>query len=248
MVVLGVTVSRLRAAYTSIARPRLVSIDMERNPITIPPAVIHTKLVSFQNVPADSQPDTFIEAIRLGLKLFDTESKLLSDEALNVSAVGLLDTPPLPAHAGSGRGTSLDLIKLHAIVSHEIRKEFRLPVSSFSIGSARFALGISDATASDAKRGMIAQFKEAVLNRDDTSTVSGYQAMAESWSVSVALERARLLSELKHLFPGMVERARVDVSRRKVFQKSDVVKVKDSVISQLVDAEVDKLLIKRFNL
>ena len=247
MVVVGVTVGRLRAAYTLIRRPRItVPSDVKSRPV-IPEREVLTRLVPLQSISTEAHPDTIVDAIRTSVESSYSIDTCTTPE-YNDLFCGLLDPPPLTSPEQWSRGTSLALIRLHAIVAHELRRQFRVPVNHISIGTARMSLGIAEGSAGDAKRGMVAQFKETVVDRDESSTGSGFQTMAESWAVATALERTRLISELRNSFPDLVQRARNEVNHRKLFQKSDVNKLKDSVMSDLVEAEVDKLLIKRFSL
>ena len=91
-------------------------------------------------------------------------------------------------------------------------------------------------------------FKAAVPDHEVCGTNTGYQTMSESWGVAIVLERQRLLAEIRSMWPDLVERARADVRNRKLFRPSSVAKANHKVLTELIENEVDRILIKRFKL
>ena len=56
------------------------------------------------------------------------------------------------------------------------------------------------------------------------------------------------MTEIRSMWPDLVERARADVRNRKLFRPSSVAKANHKVLTELIENEVDRILIKRFKL
>lgn len=234
MVVIGVAIGRLRSGITFINRKRIVQPDrQERKELPSPDIV--SRMVGHNNVPLHGLPDVILDRI---LKESEARGTPISE-----ATVGLLS---LPFSESGDCSKKLELVRLHGILDHELRKLCKLPIQTVTIGTARVVLGITERISSSAKRRMIEIFKLKVENRDECVTNSGYQSMAESFSVAMELERHRVVQEIREVWPDVVNGSRKDVMHRNLFQRSTAMKIKESVFEELVEAEVNRQLVKRF--
>lgn len=233
MVVVGVAIGRLRLGFTLINRsPGVPAATVQT--LLSPPLQISSRLVAYNQTSLDSLPDLILERM-----LKESEAILASFAMANI---GILVLP-------TGESESkAELIRLSNVLEHELRKLCKSVIKHVGIGAARSALGISENVSSRAKRAMIDSLTANVINRDECSTSSAAQTMAESYAVAAHMEQIRLLNDLKTENPEMVERLRNGVLKRKVFQRSPAVKIKDSVFEQLVASEVDRQLVNRFKI
>jgi hypothetical protein len=232
MSILGVTVSRHRAAYTFISRP-VIGMDTNSKLILQKP-VTCTRIINRIKGKPEEDPFCVMTAIRSTLLL----PKINSHEPVN--GAGILGLPSLTADSSQ---EALCLVKFHAVVAHELRREFGKPVNEISIASVRSELGLGSSTGAEAKRNLFERFQGEVVDHDASSTNSVHQAMAESWGVAYVLQRRRILNEIKTLFPETPARIAAEVSKRRVFR--DRGDIKDEVVEELINSEVDKILLKR---
>ena len=233
MVVVGVALGRLRLGFTLIKRsPGAPAATIKT--LLSPPLQICSRLVAYNQTSLDSLPDLILERM---LK----ESEAIS-ASFAMANIGIL---VLPTGESESKAES---IRLCNVLEHELRKLCKSEIKHVGIGAARSALGITENVSSKAKREMIDSLTANVINRDKCSTSSAAQTMAESYAVAAHIEQIRLLNELKRENPEKVVSLRNEVLKRKVFQRSPAVKIKDSVFEQLVASEVDRQLVTRFKI
>lgn len=233
MSVLGVTLSRNRAAYTIISLP-VVEMDKQSKLIVIEKPKVCTRTISRLKGKPEEDPFCFMSAIRSSLGLPGMNS------SMPVRDAGILG---LPSISSDSSADAINLLKFHAVIAHELRREFGIPVNEIPIASVRRELGLGSSNGSDAKRKLVECFQLEVSDRDSSSTNNVHQTMAESWGVAHVLQRRQLIKEIRTRFPEAPERVANEVRNRKVFR--DRGNAKDEVIHELINSEVDKILLKR---
>ena len=251
MAVVGIALGRLRSAFTVMQRHRLEVPATSDSRYEVPAVTTITRLVHHSNLMTTSRPIQIITSMTAST-LRETNGFTHQDVSPIVpqpfTSVGVLDLPPLHSHSSQTSETSMELVRAHGVLCHEIEKQFKVQHTPLNIGSIRRLLGITESTASKAKNQLSDMFKAAVPDHEVCGTNTGYQTMSESWGVAIVLERQRLLAEIRSMWPDLVERARADVRNRKLFRPSSVAKANHKVLTELIENEVDRILIKRFKL
>ena len=239
MTVVGVTFTRLRTAFTIISRCPILPTEGAESLIVPKPHIV-TRLVHHRRNNLDDEADLILTNITSSLDSLQNPS---DGTASYTPTIGALSLPPIDRDSSS---SDLELFKLHTIVSHQLRRTFRSTVSEIPIGAVRFGLGISSNKGSDSKRDLIALFKNSSADHVESSTSSGHQSMAESWGVAKVLDRKKILCDARDSLPGLLESIRKEVLKKKIFRDSD--KIKKDILSELVDTEVNKILMRRLGL
>ena len=234
MVVLGVVVGRLRSAYTLLTNPT-VTMDARGKFASSSSVGGLTRLVPHSKGQQDTNPIMIVDHVRQTLSQYFNPDR--------VSSIGLLSVPPLTADASE---QVMELLKLHTIVGHELRRDHQVRVLEVSLGSVRNSLDLRTSPGGEAKKKLIELFKSSSVQHDSTSTNSAFQTMAESWGVARLIAQRETVAQFKRDFPDQVSRLREDVMKRKVFRDHD--KATSAILSELVESEVDKMLMKRFGI
>lgn len=238
MTSLGLTFGRLRTAFTVISRDLSPKLQ-ESATMVVPEAQVLTKLVPHSRHDIDHDAEAILNSV------ISTFNSLQSVDRpyRNSLVIGFLGLPPLES---SNSSSEIDLFKLHTIVAHEMRKHFKTSVSDVSIGAVRFNLGIHSPKGGEVKKKLIESFKSSGSEHDAQSTSSCYQTMSESWGVATLMDKQCVLAFLRSSFPDSINRINIEVKKKKIFR--DSLTVKPGVLTELVDAEVNQILLKRVGL
>ena len=190
-------------------------------------------LLNHAEVPRADLPDYVLDRIRKSLQEYDHSPE--------VARIGLLSS-----ESRLSEGT-LDTIRLHAIIQHELRKQFVQSPVDVSIQQVRRTLGLSSSGSSGNKRGLIEQFKNSDCIFENPQTNSGLQLLSESWGVAQHINRIHQVADIRSSSPDLIEKFRNELlSNRKLFAPSTHSNAE--VINDILEQEVDKLLVKRFHL
>jgi len=237
MAVVGLTLNRLRSAFTVITRESLSSIHSTETPLIGKPQFV-TRLVQHGRRDIDDDSNRILDSVSATI-----ESLNLDSGASKVAEfrLGILAPPP-----SDWSDSDIEFFKFHTIVSHQLRQRFRTKVSEIPIGAIRFNLGISSSKSCDSKKKLIDMFKSSSVDHDNASTTSGYQTMAESWGVARVLDKKRVLNEVYERNPLLIDRIRSEVSKKKIFRDSS--NLKTDILSELVDSQIETILSKRLGL
>lgn len=142
---------------------------------------------------------------------------------------------------------NVETIRLHAVIQHELHRRFGHWPVDVSIQQIRRSLGISSPSSAANKRDLIHHFKSSGCVFENPQTNSGLQLLSESWGVGRHLIGLHRLKEMRSSSPDVIEKIRNELlSNRKLFSPS--IHSNTEVINDLLDQEIDKLLVKRFNL
>lgn len=233
MMIFSIVLGRSRSGVSLIGRNRASTTPQSLTSGIQRPSLIRAHLISHGNVPKEDLPDYILEKVKNSMADFE-----LSPFGYHA---GLLE------YDGRISESNIHEIRLHAILSHEIRKQFNETPVEVSIQQVRRSLGISSASSSNARRELNKLFKESGCVFEDPQTNSGLQMLSESWGVAHHLHRNHRVKEMKTSSPELIEKLRREIlSNRKLFAPS--IYSDASVINDLVNQEIDKLLVKRFNL
>ena len=229
---LGVVLGRSRTALTIIRRKKLFSGSASSSDNAKIDLSSKTFLLPHRNLRFEELPDSLLNDLK----------EHLSDacKAAEFCHSALLSCAPSRISE-----KNIDEIRLHAIIQHELRKQLPNSPLEVSIQQVRQSLGSVSTRSSDARRDLIQRFKLSGTVFDDPQTVSGLQILSESWGVAQYLNKKIMLDELKSGSPDLVSKLRSELlNKKKLFSSSagsDAV-----VINELLDQEVDKILVKRF--
>lgn len=136
MVVIGVAIGRLRSGITFINRKLIVQPDFKDRK-ELPSPDIVSRMVAHNNVPFHGLPAVILDRI---LKESEARSTPIGE-----ASVGLLS---LPFSESGDSSKKLELVRLHGILEHELRKLCKLPIQTVTIGTARGVLGITETISS----------------------------------------------------------------------------------------------------
>jgi hypothetical protein len=236
---LGVVLTRGRAAVTLMARGSSRSPPESANTLLQKPRTV-SRLIPFSKADLDTEADFISNAIAKEYRDFIGPSECIGSDA---SVVGFLESPILN---GDSRTSDIELLKLQAITSHELRRLFGQPAAPISLASIRNSIGSKGLSSKDHKRSLIELFMRSVNDRSECSTQLAKQIMAESWGAASVIYRQLVLDNFRSSFPDKLEKIREEVSRRKVFRDSKL--AKKDVLDDILNSEVDKILHRRLGL
>jgi len=251
MTVFGLVIGRLRTGITVIRRPSL-STNGGIFQIPDPGSYLEqAKLFHHLGIPLDKQPNEILGFVKQFLFSASELSSSIYGGILQIRAGG-------PGQRVSQKDA--DLLRLHGIVSHELSRDF-IP-SSVSIQQVRNVMCITTNVASDSKRVLMESFKSSTkCQYENPETNTGIQCLSESWAVAKFMDRQRILSEIRTVSPDTVDRIRKTIlNNKKIFDTSRISKSLttdhrlkrgedlSTVINDVLEHEIDKALVKRFNL
>jgi hypothetical protein len=134
-------------------------------------------------------------------------------------------------------------------------KEYLSPVTDVTIQQLRNYLGIKTSVAADTKRIINDLYKSSGCVYDIPGTTTGLQCLSESWAVARLVNRMQSLLEIRALDPELIDKTRnMIMNNRKIFDVTRLSQGKktsedlSSVINDILEQEVDKALVRRFNL
>lgn len=233
MMIFSVVLGRSRSGVSLIGRNRASWTPQSLTSGLQGQSLSRAHLISHGNVPKEHLPDYILDKVKDSMA--DFEQSTFGYQA------GLLE------YDGRISERNIDEIRLHAILSHELRKQFNVTPVEVSIQQVRRSFGISSPSSSNARRELNKLFKESGCVFEDPQTNSGLQMLSESWGVAQHLHRIHRMKEMKTSSPDLIEKLRREIqSNRKLFAPS--IYSEATVINDLVNQEIDKLLVKRFNL
>ena len=238
MKVLGISLGRLRTGLSVVNRKGLEPIGGPTKTFAIPPSSSKATLIRHSDFPLWDQSKLIIQEVA---SLVDHGS---SDELM----IGILKTPPISSRDGYISESDLQNLKLHAVVSHEVHRNFGIIPLAVTIHEARSVSPSSEAEIRSTKQNLIRCFNDNVKEKPESTTSSSSQVMSEAWGVAMFLERNRLLREMREIWPDLVERMKSEVSRRKLYANNEATKIHPEILDELVNSEVNKSLRKRFKI
>jgi hypothetical protein len=238
--VVGVALARARAAVTIISR-EIPQKEIGSSVFKRGEARCRTRLFTMK------KGEVFVDAEQVSKNLLlachEMTNHGTSDPNL-ISAVGILEAPPLGTEASE---SFMEFLRLHTVVDYELGRSLGKRLTSHTIGSVRHSLGISGLRGIEGKKKMADMFRHSVSDVTDCSSSGGHQVMAESWGVAKLLDKQTQLTNFRDTNPSVIDAIREEVRRRRIFRDTTS-GVKQEVIEDLLNAEVDKILMKRLSL